>query len=224
MTLTSEEVKAVSLNNSSLYVGKNFEIMDNLVNIVAHKYTGWYNLSFDDVKSNLWIDAMKFKIPNNQIEGNEGWIVNCLKMDALRDIKKVSRRYETQKPVDTITDSSSSEAGPSADDFWFAGGKNLGNSFNLYDILSIFNEGTREYTYINLMLLEMGMVKSYKGKSYKEVFGGIVDEKELSTGKGHTRNMLIASVMGFASPSSSSFKSLKYRVKEEILSVLNSNQ
>lgn len=221
-------MKTNTIKNTKVFTDEEVAVMDSLINEVSAKYNGWYGLEFEDLHSQLWAEAMRFSNLDNFME-NRGTTVNSLKRKAISMVRKASLRYSTQIPSNFVeansVDNEKSKLTPgsavssSEVSAWYNGSSHMGDDFNIYDILSVFTEGSREHIYVSLLMLEMGFVDTYKGMSYEQTFG-VVKDSELLSAKGSTRDMLISDKMGFASSSSSAYKSTKYKVRKKLSVIL----
>lgn len=196
----------------------------SIITRLAHHYNGWYGMTTDDLISELWIDAVTHAIPKDgTVKGNEGLITFYLKRHVYSLSSYASRRTESQllygvdtgtiEPTMSDTKSDGTKVVQNNELPWSNGSSTDEKlKLSIIEILSLFSESSAEYKYLNLLFLELGFIDSYEGMSYKDVYGE-PDDDELESRRGHTKDMLISSVMGYASSSSSTYKAIKYRVK-----------
>ena len=165
---------------------------------IAKRRSGWSKLStVDDLAMDLWIKAIEILETTNEV--NFSWIGRCLwnkVIDLCRADKRIADKQFAAEYIDPICQEAD-EVNPMEP---VLVREDLDSGANIRDILDLFEEGSRERRYVELIALYTGSPRSGKGK--------IFDESRME--------LQVAMKLGYASDTSSGYRNLRNRVRLRI--------
>ena len=182
-----------------------FSEIDRMLHYIAIRYNNWSGLEYDDIKSELWVKALKVIKDVNHI--NLRLIAKCCYNASYDLCRKAKRKWEV---VDTNSE------------LIYADGFSPDNKFedddDLYldniivqEVVDSFPKNSRERNYLIYLALYLNIpLRDHQEKNltYEKVYGKYP--------RTYRRELLIAKALGFSDDTSTGYRKAKYEVRDRL--------
>lgn len=178
--------------------GDELSRLDEMIHFIALRFTGWSGLEYGEVRSELWLKALKVLAKH----GMNLPVVARSCYNRAKDLGMEAKRRRERSVSESELGSEMVEP--------YVEEEPLENLF-VQELVDSFPKGSPESNYLVYLTLCLGIhVREHdeRGLTYQKVFGGYPE--------GWRRDMKVAKALGFTDDTSSGFRRAKYGVRERL--------
>ena len=202
---------------------EDFDNLDSIARSLATKYHGWYGLVFDDMYDVIW-EKISLLVKDGCLDF--AYIYRCCSNTTIDLVRKAKVQGDRGFDADeVIMDSALYSSGSFEYDYYddnegtrtnwdpnfndtYKVGAVPTDCFDFYDLLNLFDKGTREWEWLYLAGIRNKIVE-IDPTDYKRMFTD-----------GHSADYEISKLMGYNHQSNNGYRAIKYRVQCKVAKYL----